>query len=158
MQTHSTKANGIAGGHSRDGLLQEAGNVHDLADPLRSARLHPMGGPRYEEASLFLDVVAYLEPILKIVFQSHEIELARRSMQTAAGEISLRYVLRPDGTVIKYDQANNSDIASPLEFLREEGDLAAVLDTLFRALWAEKTPLATAAADEVRIICDALGR
>ena len=94
----------------------------------------------------------------RLFFSLDEVELARRSIPTAGGEISLRYVLRPDATVIKYDQANNSDIASPLEFLREEGDLPVVLEMLFRALWGEKTPLAAAAADEVRIICDALGR
>ena len=153
----STKGYVHPGGHARDDLLRLAGEIRD-ADPLRMARLHPGGSPRYEEAALFRDVVAYLRPILPIVFQSKEVELSRRTMPTAsAGEITLRFMLRSDGSVAKHDQANNADMASPLEFLRAPGDLDAVLLRLSRALWEERTPIACAAADELHKVRAALG-
>ena len=157
MQTHSTKGNVHPGGHARDDLLRHAVEIRD-ADPLRMARLHPGGSPRYEDAGLFRDVVEYLRPILQIVLQSKEVELSRRTIPTAdAGEITLRFMLRPDGSVAKHDQANNADTASPLEFLRDPGDLDAVLLKLSRALREERTPIARAAADELHTVRAALG-
>jgi hypothetical protein len=157
MQTQSTKGDVHPGGHARDDLLRHASEIREL-DPLRMARLHPRGGLRYEDAGLFRDVVEYLRPILQIVFHSREVELSRRTTPTAhGGEISLRFVLRPDGSVAKHDQANNADTASPLEFLREPGDLDAVLVRLARALWEEEAPIACAAADEIQLVRAALG-
>jgi hypothetical protein len=121
------------------------------------ALLHPNGTTRYQDAGFLREVVAYLQPILKVVLQSREIELASPSPATAPGEVSLRFVLRPDGSLVKYDQANNSDTASPVEFLHEPEDLDAVLARLSRAFMSEESPLGLASADEIRMIREALG-
>jgi hypothetical protein len=157
MQTQTAKAGIPLGGSSREDLLRQAKALRAQSlDPLTMALRHPNGTTRYQDSGFLRAVVSYLQPILKIVFQSREVELSRLSTPTAQGELSLRFVLRPDGTFVRYDQANNSDTTSPLEFLHESEDLDEVLIRLARAFLAEKTPLALASAGEIRAMREAL--
>ncbi len=153
---HAQPTTHSPGGHARDDLLRQARRLSlQTADvPRLLALVDANGRARHDDAALLRDVIAYLHPILKIVFQSREIELART---VTAGEIALRFVVRPDGIIVKYDPANNSDTASPVEFIREPGHLDAALTKLSAELMAQQTPIALAAADEIRMVCEALG-
>ena len=142
----------------RDELRQEARALARLRRSL-SDRADPdaMREAKFLEGSFFRDVVAYLEPSLKLLFRSEELELVRRTTATRDGrDLARRFVVRSDGTLIKYDEANNADLADPVEFLDNLYNIDDVLEALARALDRDACPLSFAAAREVRALKNVL--
>jgi hypothetical protein len=137
---------------TRDELADQARELAHARDDVGGSRSTALLG-----ANFLRDLISYLEPSLHLVFRSREIELARRASVTPGGHpLTLRFVLRSDGTLVKYDESNDSDPADPREFLGEASTMVAVLDALAGALVEEGSPVSVAAAEEVRRLNDLL--
>ncbi len=138
---------------SRDELLRQARILARVPRDLTRAPFDAVRRARFLRASFFSDLVQYLEPSLQLVFRSQEIELARRiSISDAGHRLTVRFVLRSDGSLVKYDEANDYDPAHPVELLADSASLDAVLGVLERVFTDEGSPISFAAADEIRTL------
>jgi len=138
---------------TRDELLRQARLLARVPRDLTRAPFDGVRRARFLRASFFRDLVQYLEPSLQMVFRSREIELARRTSVSDAGQkLTVRFVLRSDGSLVKYDEANDYDPAHPVELLPDAPSLDAVLAVLEDVFSGEGSPISFAAADEVRML------